>query len=312
MALSVEVVGLSGFICLVSVDVGATIADLRAAIQEASGIPKTTQRLLHEERELTASETVRSVRQDGDTLRVTLVRRSEQVAGWLAELDDVCTNAGVNHISDWLAGLPSEATENREVILETVSRNGCLLCCFRGMQADREVVLTAVRDSGMALQFASSPLRRDREVVMAAVQQEGGALQMAFRPVHEDRDVVLAAVANSGSALQFAASKFCKDREVVLAAVANDPGVLFECEIPQELRDDREVVLAAVRSDGALLVHAPEALRADREIVRAAVSTCPDALGFASAELRADSEFAEAASVSRSCAAVSNSLERPF
>jgi len=59
--------------------------------------------------------------------------------------------------------------------------------------ADREVVLAAVQEDGMALRRASEALRADREVVLAAVQQKGAALQFAAEHLRADRDVVLAA-----------------------------------------------------------------------------------------------------------------------
>ena len=43
-------------------------------------------------------------------------------------------------------------------------------------QADREVVLVAVKYNGQALGYASLELRADREVVMEAVKQNGLAL----------------------------------------------------------------------------------------------------------------------------------------
>ena len=44
------------------------------------------------------------------------------------------------------------------------------------LQADREVVLAAVRQAGRALMCASEELRADREVVLAAVEQDPVAL----------------------------------------------------------------------------------------------------------------------------------------
>ena len=45
------------------------------------------------------------------------------------------------------------------------------------MQADKEVVMAAVQQTGEALSWASSVLQADKEVVMAALQQHGRALQ---------------------------------------------------------------------------------------------------------------------------------------
>ena len=47
------------------------------------------------------------------------------------------------------------------------------------LQADREVVLAAVRQNGNALWFASEALQADRYVVLEAVREEGLALEYA-------------------------------------------------------------------------------------------------------------------------------------
>ena len=40
------------------------------------------------------------------------------------------------------------------------------------LEADKEVVMTAVKDSGSALQHASDELKADKEVVIATVKQD--------------------------------------------------------------------------------------------------------------------------------------------
>lgn len=47
--------------------------------------------------------------------------------------------------------------------------------------------MTAVRTSGLALQFAGAPLRKDREVVLEAVRESGWAMQFAAPELQEDK-----------------------------------------------------------------------------------------------------------------------------
>jgi hypothetical protein len=49
------------------------------------------------------------------------------------------------------------------------------------LQADREVVLAAVRQDGNSLKHAARPLRAEQEVVAATVQQCGSSLRYAAR-----------------------------------------------------------------------------------------------------------------------------------
>ncbi len=41
---------------------------------------------------------------------------------------------------------------------------------------NKEIVLAAVKKTGLALEFASENLKNDKEVVIAAVKQDGNAL----------------------------------------------------------------------------------------------------------------------------------------
>ena len=54
---------------------------------------------------------------------------------------------------------------------------------------DRQVVLAAVAQDGLALEFASETLRNDRQVVLAAIAQWCYALQFASDALRNDRQV---------------------------------------------------------------------------------------------------------------------------
>ena len=136
------------------------------------------------------------------------------------------------------------------------------------IKADREVVMTAVKQSGMLLLDASDDLKADREIVTAAVKRYGKALVWAAGNLKADRDIVLAAVAESGAALEYATG---------------------------HLKADREIVLIAVAQCGAALEDAAECLKADREVVLAAIAEWRHAIRYASHELQADTEIQEAA-----------------
>ena len=67
----------------------------------------------------------------------------------------------------------------------------------RSLQADREIVLAAVRQNGLALIYAW-PLQSDRKIVLAAVRKNGKALAYAAFRLRADRKIVLAAVQRNG------------------------------------------------------------------------------------------------------------------
>ena len=118
----------------------------------------------------------------------------------------------------------SWATFSRQEALEELALRGRasagLLRFFpEHLRADKEVVLTAARQYGMALPHASQDLRADKEVVLTAVRHYGPAVQHASQDLLADKDIALAAVQQDGGALEFLPDFFRDDLEVVVAAV---------------------------------------------------------------------------------------------
>jgi|TARA_B100000315_G_scaffold64570_1_gene58628 hypothetical protein len=56
-------------------------------------------------------------------------------------------------------------------------------------KADREVVLAAVKETGLVLGYADDSLKSDREVVLAAVRQYGYAFQYASEELQQDEEL---------------------------------------------------------------------------------------------------------------------------
>mmetsp|Transcript_56973 Transcript_56973/g.128052 ORF Transcript_56973/g.128052 Transcript_56973/m.128052 type:complete len:241 (+) Transcript_56973:56-778(+) len=137
----------------------------------------------------------------------------------------------------------------------------------RGTPDSYEVVLTAVSEDGMALQFASDALRGNVDIVTAAVTQNAMALRCASERLRGNAELVRIAAGKMGLALQF-------------GSVA--------------VRGDKDIVMSAVQQDGVALQWASEELRRDVEIVKCAVSQTWRALQFASQALLAiDSHLQE-------------------
>mmetsp|Transcript_33086 Transcript_33086/g.77411 ORF Transcript_33086/g.77411 Transcript_33086/m.77411 type:complete len:310 (+) Transcript_33086:60-989(+) len=132
--------------------------------------------------------------------------------------------------------------------------------------SNHKMVLAAVKQSGLLLQYASDALRADREIVLAAVARHGLALEFASEALRAEREIVETAVARHGLALQFAS---------------------------EELRADRIIVSTAVSGNGTALRYASEVHRSDREIVISAVSSSPQALEAAQPEFTADPDVME-------------------
>ena len=63
---------------------------------------------------------------------------------------------------------------------------------------DREEMLAAVKNDGLALEYASDTLKADREVVLEAVKQNGYALEYASEELQNDPELKKLAPNNSG------------------------------------------------------------------------------------------------------------------
>ena len=81
------------------------------------------------------------------------------------------------------------------------------------LKSDKDVLLDAVENNGLALSYASKNLQNDKYVVLAAVTKDGNALQFASERLQNDKDVVLAAVTSDGSTLQYASDELKNDED---------------------------------------------------------------------------------------------------
>lgn len=166
--------------------------------------------------------------------------------------------------------------ENYELMLKAVGRHGQALkfASFERLEQKliHNLVLTAVRSSGMSLAHAPAQLKGKKELVMEAVKQNGMALQFAAEDMREDSEVVLQAVSQHGLALQFAEGPALENELVVLAAVAQD-GEAFKLA-PETMQTKKDIVEKAVLSSPKVLQYVPSELR---KVALDAVKSSPQA-----------------------------------
>jgi hypothetical protein len=72
------------------------------------------------------------------------------------------------------------------------------------MQSCEIVVLTAVKQNGMALRYASQEMQNDQAVVSEAVKQNGLALEYASRAMQSSETIIIEAMKQNVLALSFA------------------------------------------------------------------------------------------------------------
>lgn len=273
MVLIVDVTGLAGTLCRLTMGAEAVVEELKTALVAELGLPAGEQRLFCGVEELRPGTflcslaTAAGEEEEERVLELQLIRRPPEHLTWMRQL---ATTSG-RGTREVLRGLPAGAREDREVVLAAVAADGLALEQVAAeLQADRDVVLAAVSQNGCALKHAVAALRADREVVLVAAAQSGFAFRRADEALRADREVVLAAVKAQGCALEGASEELRADREVVLAATSQS-GHAFRYAAA-ELQADRAVVLAAVARQGSALRHAVTELRADREVQALAIA----------------------------------------
>merc|ERR1712227_646098 len=120
---------------------------------------------------------------------------------------------------------------NKEIVLAAVEQNGEVLKIFpraRIININRDIVLAAVTQNGKAFYYVRmfsdsfERFKKDKEIVCTAVKTYGLALEYAGEQFKKDKDIVLAAVENNGLALKYAEQNLKNDKEIVLAAVTNN------------------------------------------------------------------------------------------
>jgi hypothetical protein len=82
------------------------------------------------------------------------------------------------------------SSNDKEIALAAVSADGLQLENYPDFQDDADVVLTAVENTGAAVQFASDRLRSDKSIVLAAVKNDPYILDFVDEKFRDDDNVM--------------------------------------------------------------------------------------------------------------------------
>ncbi|KAK3242986.1 hypothetical protein CYMTET_47342 [Cymbomonas tetramitiformis] len=171
--------------------------------------------------------------------------------------------------------------------LQALEREGKLLSsCGATVKADREAVLTALRN-GAQLQDAAESLRGDREMLLEAVK---ASAQVSDGP--QDWKVVR----KMANQFEAAAPELREDLEIVMAMVERglSPG-WFKGMLSERLKADRGLLLAMTTRHPDVLESAPKELCAEKAFALEAVQCNSGALKYLSKENQADPDVGKAA-----------------
>lgn len=223
--------------------------------------------------------------------------------------------------------LPDDVKEDPFLFSKITAVNGLALKYGHRekVRAVEEVVLFAVEQNGLALQYASDELKKNEEIVTIAVKQNGLALQHADEGLKADEGIVRLALEQNGLALRYADDGLRKDKEFVRLAVQQNPKAIAyahpDIEMDDELRgyykaarmvspdvlkarreqkqlvpepltpltkEECDEAIAAIAEDSGAYRFLSPRYRADKDVTFAAVRSNGSMLEYASDELRAD------------------------
>jgi hypothetical protein len=206
-------------------------------------------------------------------------------------------------------------------ILKKVQTNGLELENCRHYSNDFDIVVAAVKQNGMALQFAHPTLKNDPKIATYAVKQNINSAQYIDPSLHYDEsfimDVlrskpafyrrlpadmkkkksiaerfvrtkqddyteVLYAVNYCGRALKYASATLRDNETIALAAITNDRSAYFSISL--RLKEKKELIYLAVEQHPEILAAVPDAIKNDIEIVQHALKHKRDPLRYVSAD----------------------------
>lgn len=127
-----------------------------------------------------------------------------------------------------MKNIPECFTNNKEVMLDFFNQRILNPQSLQNLQYvsddlkdDLEVVMSAIKQDPLNLQFAGKRFKEDKNLAMLALQNKG-SLEFLSEELKNDREVVLLALKNNGSQLQFASNRLKNDKDMVVIACESD------------------------------------------------------------------------------------------
>ncbi|GAG96443.1 unnamed protein product, partial [marine sediment metagenome] len=126
--------------------------------------------------------------------------------------------------------------------------------------ASIRIVTKFLKQDGMWLKYAGQPAQRDKELILIAVRQNGLALQFA-EYYKDDKDVVETALRNNHSAF-----KYVRNEDLIIKIVSENPKLYFY-GLDKKLRDDKDFILKLLKANNKLFFYLSNKWKRDKDIV---------------------------------------------
>ena len=176
-----------------------------------------------------------------------------------------------------------QEVNTHEIIAAAVSKNGMELKFIPGSKQLQCHVMDAVKQNGLALQFALPDYKDDRVLVMMAIEQNPGSFEYASENLRGDFYIIKSAL--KGDGLQLKHIPLVK-QSLIMALLAVQQNGLALKFASCDYRDHLRTVRRAVQQNGLALQVASDKCKNDLITVVLAVQQNGLALQFASDELQ--------------------------
>lgn len=176
----------------------------------------------------------------------------------------------------------------KEEAIKKVTEDGWCFKEMREFHDDIDVAKAALKSNGYNLSHLTNRLKNNKELVLIAVNQVGMALQYASLELKNDKEVVEAAIENRPDAIDYVGSSQL-DRSLYLKYIEKSPSSIKKAS--DEIRDDKEIALLLINSEPRFIEYLSPRLQDDKEIVKIAVKHHGHLLQYASSRLQDDDEI---------------------
>ena len=158
-------------------------------------------------------------------------------------------------------------SEYKNLVLIAITNKFSLLNISQDLQNDKDIVIAAVSQSGLMLQYTNDIMKNDKDVVLAAIKSSPVSLIYASLNIKDDKDIILIAVSQFGYLLKYASTNLQNDKDVVLAAVEEHGNALLYAS--NFLKNDIDVILKAASESFYSLCFINEELLKNKYIQKA-------------------------------------------
>lgn len=162
---------------------------------------------------------------------------------------------------------------------------------------NKDIILLAVENNGLALNFVPDTFKNDEDIVLAAINQNPYAIEFASIEQKKKRNIIIRVVEqmDNSKILKYIDPSFYNDKEIILLAIKNNQKNCVLPYVSDELKNDFDIILAAVKKNAYALEYASDNLKNNYDIGIEAVKNIPCSIKFLSTELRNNPEIIKTA-----------------